>query len=73
MQGDEGGDAGAAPAGGADFGPKYQAHVAELQRQLDEALAALAAKDAQLADLSEERATLSDQLGVFGGVRRRFL
>lgn len=29
------------PAGGGDFGPKYQAHVGELQRQLDEARAAL--------------------------------
>lgn len=34
------GDSGDVGAGGADFGPKYQAHVSELQRQLDEAHAA---------------------------------
>lgn len=58
----------AAPAGGADFGPKYQAHVGEMQRQLDEARAALEQSDARLADLAEERQALSDELAVLKGM-----
>lgn len=55
-------------SGGGDFGPKYQAHVGELQRQLDEARAALAEKDAHLASLAEERQALSDELNVLKGM-----
>jgi hypothetical protein len=64
---------GAAPpaAGGAggdaNFGPKYQAHVAELQRQLDEAVEAVEAKDRQIAELTEARAELADELGAIKG------
>jgi hypothetical protein len=55
----------AAPAGeGGNFGPKYQAHVAELQRQLDEAVAAVEAKDVQIAELEETRAELADRLAA---------
>lgn len=50
--------------GGADFGPKYQAHVSELQRQLDEAHAALEEKEQMLSDLQKQRANLADQLEV---------
>ncbi|KAL4428851.1 hypothetical protein ABPG77_005289 [Micractinium sp. CCAP 211/92] len=65
----EGGtDLAAAGGGGGDFGPKYQAHVGELQRQLDEARAALAEKDATLSQLSEERQALSDELNVLKGM-----
>jgi hypothetical protein len=61
-----GGGGGAGAAGG-DFGPKYQAHVGELQRQLDEAVAALGAKDAELAALAEDKAELADELGSLKG------
>ncbi|KAL4451514.1 hypothetical protein ABPG75_007176 [Micractinium tetrahymenae] len=64
----EGGADLAAAGGGGDFGPKYQAHVGELQRQLDEARAALAEKDASLAQLSEERQALADELNVLKGM-----
>jgi hypothetical protein len=54
--------------GGGDFGPKYQAHVGELQRQLDEARAALEAKEQQLAELSEERQVMADELSMLKGM-----
>ena len=57
----------AAPGGG-DFGPKYQAHVGELQRQLDEARSLLEEKEAMLAGLQEERQALSDELSVLKGM-----
>jgi chorismate mutase len=57
----------AAPGGG-DFGPKYQAHVGELQRQLDEARAALEAKDQQLGELLEQRQAMADELAVLKGM-----
>jgi hypothetical protein len=60
-----GGDGGA--GGEANFGPKYQAHVAELQRQLDEAREQLEAKEKQIAELTEDRAEMSDELGVLKG------
>lgn len=65
---DGGVDIGAAPGGGGDFGPKYQAHVGELQRQLDEARAALEAKEGQLSALTEEKQALSDELNVLRGM-----
>jgi hypothetical protein len=50
---------------GADFGPKYQAHVAELQRQLDEATGALEAKEKELDQLRSQAGDLMDyQAGV---------
>ena len=55
------------PSEGGSFGPKYQAHVAELQRQLDEAVAAVEAKDAQIRDLEETRAELADKLAAVQG------
>ena len=60
----------AAPGGGGggDFGPKYQAHVGELQRQLDEARAALEEKDQQLAALAEERQAAADELSMLKGM-----
>lgn len=58
----------AAPGGGApDFGPKYQAHVAELQRQLDEARTALDEATTRLNSLESERAHMTDELGVLRG------
>ncbi len=42
--------------------------MGELQRQLDEARAALAEKDATLSQLSEERQALSDELSVLKGM-----
>lgn len=42
--------------------------MGELQRQLDEARAALAEKDATLSQLSEERQALSDELNVLKGM-----
>lgn len=56
-----------ASAAGPDFGPKYQAHVAELQRQLDEARAALEEATSRLDALESERAHMSDELGVLRG------
>jgi hypothetical protein len=64
----EGGADLATGGGGGDFGPKYQAHVGELQRQLDEARAALEAKDAQLSGLHEERQALADELALLKGM-----
>ncbi|KAI3437601.1 hypothetical protein D9Q98_000054 [Chlorella vulgaris] len=65
----EGGDGGGGGGGGGgDFGPKYQAHVGELQRQLDEARAALEAKEQQLAELSEERQVMADELSMLKGM-----
>ena len=55
------------PDGGAGFGPKYQAHVAELQRRLDEATAALAERDGELERLRAEREHLVDELAVLRG------
>lgn len=65
----EGGEGGGDGDGGgeANFGPKYQAHVAELQRQLDEAREQLEAKEKQIAELTEDRAEMSDELGVLKG------
>ena len=57
----------AAPGGG-DFGPKYQAHVGELQRQLDEARSLLEEQETMLAGLQEERQALSDELSVLKGM-----
>lgn len=51
----------------AAFGPKYQAHVAELQRQLDEATTQLALKTREVAQLSETGAELNDELGILKG------
>ena len=51
----------------AAFGPKYQAHVAELQRQLDEATTQLAQKTREIAELRESGAEMSDELGIFKG------
>ncbi|PSC75171.1 kinesin-like calmodulin-binding isoform X1 [Micractinium conductrix] len=62
-----GADISAAPSGG-DFGPKYQQHVGELQRQLDEARASLQDREAQLVQLTEERQALADELGVLKGM-----
>ncbi|EFN56078.1 hypothetical protein CHLNCDRAFT_145586 [Chlorella variabilis] len=64
---DGGADISTAPGGG-DFGPKYQAHVGELQRQLDEARAMLDAKDQHLAELAEERQAMADELSVLKGM-----
>lgn len=62
------GEVPAVPSGGdANFGPKYQAHVGELQRQLDEALAAVEAKDKAISELEEEKAELSDELNALKG------
>ena len=54
-------------AGGADFGPKYQAHVSEMQRQLDEARELLEAKEREVDDLREERQSLADELTALKG------
>ena len=51
----------------ANFGPKYQAHIGELQRQLDEANEQIREKDAIIADLREQQAQLTDQLNALGG------
>ena len=67
VEGGDGGPGGEGGEGAGNFGPKYQAHVAELQRQLDEARAALEAKDKQIAELQEDRAEMSDELGVLKG------
>lgn len=42
--------------------------MGELQRQLDEARAALEEKDAYLSQLAEERQALADELGVLKGM-----
>lgn len=42
--------------------------MGELQRQLDEARAALEAKDEQLSGLQEERQALADELAVLKGM-----
>ncbi|KAL6769150.1 hypothetical protein ACKKBF_B17660 [Auxenochlorella protothecoides x Auxenochlorella symbiontica] len=66
---DGGDDAPGAGAGGAGGpGPKYQAHVAELQRRLDEAAAALAEREAELDGLRAERANLRDEVAVLRGL-----
>ena len=57
----------AAGTGDANFGPKYQAHVAEMQRQLDAAQEEIAEKDKLIADLTETRAEMSDELGALKG------
>lgn len=61
----------AAAAGGAggdsNFGPKYQAHVAELQRQLDEARTAVEEKDRLIRGLEEDKAELADELKALKG------
>ena len=51
----------------ANFGPKYQAHIGELQRQLDEANQQIREKDAIIADLREQQAQLTDQVNALGG------
>lgn len=60
----EGGDG----AGEANFGPKYQAHIAEMQRQLDEARDAVAKKEKQVADATEKAMELQDELNVLKGI-----
>lgn len=55
-------------AGEATFGPKYQAHIAEMQRQLDEARDAVVEKERQIADMTEQALELQDQLNVLKGV-----
>ncbi len=51
----------------ANFGPKYQAHIGELQRQLDEANETIREKDAMIADLKEQHAQLSDEVNALKG------
>eukprot|EP00204_Picochlorum_oklahomense_P000034 CAMPEP_0118798274 /NCGR_PEP_ID=MMETSP1161-20130426/689_1 /TAXON_ID=249345 /ORGANISM="Picochlorum oklahomensis, Strain CCMP2329" /LENGTH=1157 /DNA_ID=CAMNT_0006725649 /DNA_START=176 /DNA_END=3649 /DNA_ORIENTATION=+ len=51
----------------ANFGPKYQAHIGELQRQLDEANETIREKDAIIADLKEQHAQLSDEVNALKG------
>lgn len=63
--GNEGGEADAPNE--ANFGPKYQAHIGELQRQLDEAKEEIAQKDAIISDLKEQQAELTDQINAMGG------
>lgn len=59
----EGGeDIAAVAIGGGDPGPKYQAHVAELQRQLDEATAAIEEKDHLIYQLQNQAGDLMDQV-----------
>lgn len=52
------------PSEGGSFGPKYQAHIGELQSQLDAAIAAVEEKDKQIRNLEEERAELADKLAA---------
>ncbi len=51
----------------ANFGPKYQAHIGELQRQLDEAKEEIEKKDAIISDLKEQQAELKDKINAMGG------
>ena len=51
----------------ANFGPKYQAHIGELQRQLDEANDEIRAKEQIISGLKEELAEANDQLSAMGG------
>ena len=51
----------------ANFGPKYQAHIGELQRQLDEANDEIREKEQQISGLKEQLAEANDQLNAMGG------
>ena len=63
-----GGDASAGDAltfsAGPAFGPRYEAHVAELQRQLDDARAAAAAADAAGAGAQAAAADAADAVAA---------
>ena len=63
----EAGDDGGLGAG-ATSGPKHGAHVAELQRQLDEALAGIDERDREIKGLESERQNLVDEVGVLKGM-----
>eukprot|EP00890_Picochlorum_soloecismus_P006002 jgi/Picsp_1/6402/NSC_03750-R1_kinesin-like calmodulin binding protein len=53
--------------GDVNFGPKYQAHIGELQRQIDEANKQIEEKDQLIADLNEKYAQLADELNAMKG------